>query len=107
MAQHNDGSFYRGEDVVITVTMSPVTNISGWTIAGQVKNLLTDPTALITLAGTVTNASAGIFTVPLTAAQTLSLAAGSYPYALERTDSGSSALISEGTLQVRGSAWNA
>jgi hypothetical protein len=106
MAIRNDVSFYRGEDVLMTFTLTPVTDITAWTISCRVKASPQDTSALLTIAGTVTSAAAGIFTVPITAAQdTTTLQAGSYPYAVVRTDSGSIAVLSEGVLTIKPTAY--
>lgn len=101
MAQANDFTTYRGEDVVLTFTMTPTTNISGWTIDFNARRSLTDPTIFLTVAGVVTNAAAGIFTVTLSAANTLTVS-GSVPYDVVRTDSGSVAVLSIGTWTNKG-----
>lgn len=98
-----DFAFYRGEDVTVTFTHSPTTeSISGWTIALRVKQTLADVTAILTIAGTVTAALPGVFTVAFTSAQTLALSVGTYAYDVWRTDSGSAAALSLGKLQVTG-----
>lgn len=105
MAAHNDFAWFRGEDILITFTMTPLTDITGWTISAKVKTAVQEPTALLTIAGTVTSAAAGIFTVAVTAAQnTSTLAVGRYDYSVTRTDSGSVAVLSEGTITVKPSA---
>ena len=105
MAISNDFNWFRGEDILITFTMTPLTDITGWTISCGVKKSMSDPSPTLTIAGTVTNAAAGIFTVPVTAAQnTTTLQTGSYVYAVERTDSGSVAVLSEGSILVKPSA---
>ncbi len=105
MAQHNDFAIYRGEDILITFTLSPVVNISGWTMTFQVRRAIGDPTVLLAITPTLTTPASGICTVAISSAQTLSLSAGPYPCSLTRTDSGSAALLSEGTLKVQGSTY--
>jgi len=105
MAIHNDFSWFRGEDVLITFTMTPLTDITAWTITCVLKPTLDNATVLLTVAATVTSAAAGIYTVAFTAAQnTTTLSAGIYQYAVERTDSGSVAVLSEGTMQIKPTA---
>ena len=48
MATQANISFYKGEDVVLTVTMSPATNISGWTLQFTLRKQYGDTTALVT-----------------------------------------------------------
>lgn len=106
MAVRNDYSWFRGEDILITFTPVVVRDITGWTISCRVKANITDTVALLTIAGTVTSAAAGIFTVPVTAAQdTATLQAGTYLYSIVRTDSGSAAVLSEGVLTIKPSAY--
>lgn len=106
MAIHNDFSWYRGEDILLTFTMTPTTDITGWSITCRVKAQVQDTTPLLTIAGSVTTPAAGIFTVPVSAAQdTTTLQAGTYPYSVIRTDSGSVAVLSEGTLTVKPSTY--
>lgn len=105
MAAHNDFSWFRGEDILLTFTMSPVTNIAGWTISLAVKSTLYDAATVLTLVGTIADAAGGIFTVPISAAQnTTTLSSGDYAYAAQRTDSGSVAVLSEGSIKVKPSA---
>lgn len=108
MATHNDFTWFRGEDVLVTFTMVPVTDITGWTISAKVKGAPVDATALLTISCTVTNAAAGVFTLAVSAAQnTTTLSGGSYAYSATRTDSGSMAILSEGSIQVKPSAQQA
>lgn len=90
-----------GEDVTITVTMNPATSLSGWTLSfttteDQGSALITKTTS----SGiTVTDATNGIFTVTLAAADTSALP-GSYGYRIRRTDSGQNTLLAYGTHNV-------
>lgn len=105
MATHNDLSWFRGEDILLTFTMSPVTDITGWTINGAIKANLDYAAPVLTISCTVTTPAAGVFTMAVSAAQnTTSLGSGSYVYAVERIDSGSVAVLSEGALVVKPSA---
>ena len=55
MATINNISFYRGEDIALVFTMSPVTNITGWTITFSLRNNPNDADpALITVTATLT-----------------------------------------------------
>jgi len=106
MAIHNDYSWNRGEDNLITFTPVVVRDITGWTIRCSVKATIQDTTPLLTISGTLLTPAAGIFTVAFTAAQnTNTLQAGSYVYAVARTDSGSAAILSEGTLTIKPTAY--
>lgn len=108
MAAHNDFAWNRGEDVLITFTMTPVTDITGWNLSARIKTALTNPSTLLTIAGSVTSAAAGIFTVAVTAAQnTTTLSVGTYVYSVVRTDSGSVAVVSEGQILVSPTTYQA
>jgi hypothetical protein len=105
MAQHNEFAWYRGEDVVILFTQTPVVDITGWTISFTLKKTLADAAPLLTIAATVGGAAPqGIYTVAVTAAQNTTLTTGSYVYSVTRTNSGSVSVLSEGPLTLKGSA---
>lgn len=97
----DQGICYRGEDYVMTFTMTPLTNILAWTISWRAKTTTEDPTALLTVNATVL--VNGVFVVTLTAAQTATLTLPSYECDAWRTDSGSAALLARGRLLVNGS----
>lgn len=99
MAQLNDISVYKGEAVLLTFTMTPATDISGWSISFTLKTNQTDSTALISQAAVLTTPASGVFTVTLTHAQTNRTAA-TYYYDVQRTDSGSEAVLSIGTFTI-------
>jgi hypothetical protein len=104
MAQPQDiGPIYRGEDVALNFTLTPLTDITGWTLSFKVKQRLDDAAALLTIAGSITTAAAGTFSVTLSAANTTTLSAGRYTYDVWRTDSGSNAALAIGALTVKGS----
>lgn len=105
MAIHNNFEWFRGEDILITFTQTPVTDISGWTISFKVRTTLGSPTVLLTTAATLLTPLSGIYTVAVSALQnTTTLAAGPYVYSAARTDSGSAAVLSEGSILVKSSA---
>lgn len=99
----DQGTAYRGEDYVMAFTMTPTTNIAGWTISWRAKNATSDPSALYTVAGVITSAAAGQFSVTLPAATTTALTSDAYQCDVWRTDSGSAALLAMGRLLVKGS----
>lgn len=103
MAATQDLSWYRGEDVTLAVTLSPTTDITGWTLSFKVKQNATDATALLTVAGSITGAAAGTFSVSLTAAQTASVPTGVYVYDIWRTDSGAATALTVGSVTVKNS----
>jgi hypothetical protein len=100
MATLNDITFYKGEAVALVFTMTPVTNIAGWNISLTLRNNPTDAVPLLTKAATLTTPAAGVFTVALTHAETVALSAANYAYDVQRTDTGSEAVLSIGTLVV-------
>lgn len=101
--QQDLGTFLRGEDLSLGFTMTPLTDITGWTIVFTVKAAPEATTSLLSINATLTTPSSGIFTVPVTAAQTLGLSANTYAYDIWRTDSGSAAGLSIGSFTMKGS----
>jgi hypothetical protein len=97
-------SFYKGEDVTITDTMSPATNITGWSLQFTVRKNFGDATALITKtigSGiTVTDLTNGIFKIAVANADTSGLTPGAYVYDVERTDSGNRTVLTTGYLNI-------
>lgn len=101
MAELNDISCYKGEAVALTFTMTPLTDITGWTIAFTVRNNATDAVALLSKAATLTTPLSGIFTVNLTSTETkTTLGTGTFAYDAQRTDPASEAVLSIGTLDI-------
>lgn len=104
MAEQQDiPTVYRGEDVNFVFTMTPLTDITGWTNSWRLKASFNDATVLLSINATLTTPASGIFTVALTAAQTTAIPAGNYVFDVWRTDSGSSAALAIGNLVVKGS----
>jgi hypothetical protein len=101
MAVRQDVQLYRGEDVTLTVTMRPLTNISGWSVTFTCKRRPADA-ALITKAATVTDPANGVFTIALASADTTSpgVPAGEYLYDIFRTDAGAMTCLALGKLSV-------
>jgi hypothetical protein len=104
MASTANLSFYKGEDVVLTVTMAPPTSISGWTLQFTLRKQHGDATALITKTSgagiTVTDSTNGIFKVTLASADTSALDLRAYVYDIQRTDSGSRTVLTIGNLTL-------
>lgn len=98
----DEGTVYRGETYTLAFTMTPLTDITGWTISWRLKTALTDVAALLTIVATTVVAASGTFSVTLTAAQTAALTMDTYVADVWRTDSGSEALLATGRLQVKG-----
>lgn len=92
---------YQGEAITLTYTRASGTTIATWTITAYIKQFHGDATNTLTLTGTLSGGgTAGVFTLALTAAQTLALANQSYWAEVWRTDSGSETLMSLLTLNV-------
>lgn len=104
MITHSNAGFFRGEDVTLEVTMSPVVSISGWTLIFVMRREHRDNTAIITKTTgsgiTITNAPGGVFEVALGSADTLNLEPRTYVFDIQRSNSGSRAVIVIGTMQV-------
>lgn len=97
MAQTDSITVYRGEDRLIEVTMSPVTDITGWTLLLSVRGV---GGALFTKSGTITSAEDGTFTFTLADDDTANLKPGYYTYDVWRTDSGSERVVAIGNFIV-------
>lgn len=98
MAGNDTITIYRGEDVDLDFTMSPVVNVSGWTIAFNVKSA---SSILVTKAGSVTDGAAGEMQVSLSDAETDPLVPGTYLYDLWRTDAGAERALAVGNFVVK------
>ena len=104
----NDLKIYKGEAPTFSFTMSPVVDITGWTISMTVKRKGTDTSALLSVSGTIVNGPAGTFTVALTTTQTkTTLGVGQFAYDIQRTTSGSENVLSIGRVSVRQESLNA
>jgi hypothetical protein len=104
MANIANISFYKGEDVTLTVTMSPATNITGWTLAFTVKQKYGDAIAVVsksTSSGiTITDAVNGVFTVTIASADTNLLDQQGYVYDIQRTNAGNRTVLAIGNLTL-------
>lgn len=99
MAQLNNVSCYKGEAIVIGVTMSPVVDITNWTIVFTLKASPGASPAILAKSGTVVNGPQGKFSVNLTAADTAQLPQA-YAYDIWRTDSGTETVLSIGSFTI-------
>ena len=100
MAAKQEISIYRGEDIDLNFTMSPVADITGWTIVFTLAERLGNPTKILNgISGTVTSGPDGTFTVSLTSAQT-TITPGDYWYDVWRTDSGNKRVLAVGKFYV-------
>jgi hypothetical protein len=104
MASVANIAFYQGEDVTLTVTMTPATNITGWTLRFSLKKQYADAAALITKSSgaglTITDAANGVFKVTLTSADSAALDLGNYVYDIQRIDSSSRTVLTIGNLTI-------
>lgn len=91
---------FRGEDVTLTFTMSPVVNITGWAITWKMAERPGD-TVLLTKTATLSDPTNGVFTVSLASADTAEMDAGLYWFDARRTDSGSKATLADGTIRLK------
>lgn len=99
-AYATDCEFTQGEAILLTYTRDSTTTILAWTITCYIKKYHDDATPVLTLTGAITVAASGIFTLSLTAAQTLALEEQSYVAQAWRTDSGSETILSNLSLNV-------
>ena len=100
-----DDAWFVGEDQSLQFTIydsaGAAQNITGWTI--QFKMAATDGgTAVLTKSATLTSPTTGLCTVATLSADTSGLAAGTYFYALSRTDSGNNAVLAHGPAVLQG-----
>ncbi len=104
MASLANISFYKGEDVVLTVSMTPTTAISGWTLQFTMRTQYGDPTALVTKTNgsgiAITDSVNGVFTVSLASADTAGLDLRAYVYDIQRIDSGARTVLTIGNLTL-------
>lgn len=103
----------RGEDQVLVVNLVNAQPIGGWTVQFQVGKRLGWSSGLITKSAAsgyggasgspvsgiaITNSGLGELQIRLTPADTSGLDDGSYPFILERTDSGYATVLTQGFL---------
>ena len=90
----------RGEDVVQPINADPATNITGWTIAFQLKKTH-GSTSTVLATGTVTpvTLATGAITVTLLSAD-LDRTPGVYEWELWRTDAGSRRRLAYGPFHI-------
>jgi len=105
MAENQDISMFRGEDKILEITLTPVTNITTWTLAFTVRETPESAVALIEKtvgAGiTITGGAAGVFQVALADTDTASaLQPGRYAYDCKRTTAGLETILVYGVLTL-------
>lgn len=92
-----DITIYRGEDVDLSFTMSPVEDISDWDIEFNVVGV--SYAKLITIAATITDGPNGTFTISIPAAVT-DIRPGRYTFDVWRTDADTARVVATGTFIV-------
>jgi hypothetical protein len=100
MSIANHITFFRGEDITLNFQMTPVQDITGWTITLKVANTLAG-TIEITKTASVTNGPAGQFTCSIANADTASLPVGRYVWDCRRVDSGYRSTLADGYITLR------
>lgn len=104
MAVTANFSFYRGEDTLITVTMTPITDITGWSLQFTARVTLDIlPIAITKTTGhgiTLTNPTGGVFTIFLLSADTNTLDPGNYYFDIQRVDSGFHGVLTTGVMTL-------
>ena len=89
---------FAGEDRTLTFTVvdedSAAVDITGWTLSMDIGD------GTVTNAGSISDATAGILTVTLSAANTTTLSGTKLQYRLRRTDSGSNTVLAHGVIKV-------
>lgn len=104
MAATADISFYIGEDVMLRVTMDPVEDITGWTLAFMMRKTIGLLPIAISKEGPpdiiIVNAAGGVFTVKIDSDETADLAAGEYQFDIQRVDAGARSVLVRGTITL-------
>jgi hypothetical protein len=98
--------FFRGEDVALNFAMIPPTDVTGWSMTFTVRNKLAGSTQFTKDNGgtgglTIVDAKAGTFKVSIAKGDTSGLTPGGFVYDVKRTDSGSNAILANGTITLR------
>lgn len=100
MATYGDFTVFKDTDATLTVTMSPVTVITGWTLSLVVRKQYGSTAASLTKAGVITDATNGIFTFAIADTDTELLDVGEYVYNVLRTDAGAETVLAYGNLTL-------
>ena len=95
--------WFKGEakSLVFTIVDSTgaAVNITGWTIQFRMADVL-EGTADLTKTASLTTPASGICTVAIAAGDTSGLSADDWYYTLDRTNSGSEAVLAYGTITL-------
>jgi hypothetical protein len=93
-------TFFRGEDIALDFTQTPTEDVTGWTIAFTVKDVLGGTTQFSKTA-TIVDGPRGRWRIGIASADTSGLAVGRYVWDARRTDSGNKATLADGFLDLR------
>jgi hypothetical protein len=97
LAKRNNIVFYKGEAVTLAFTLSPLADVTGWSIVLTVRAKATSAATAIVSFATITNGPAGQFSFSLSENDT-NIAPGIYAYDVSRTDT--SAVLSIGAFVI-------
>jgi hypothetical protein len=92
--------FFQGEDLTLNFTLTPLTDVTGWTLVSTVKDKL-GGTVQFNPAVTITDAGRGKFQAVWTRTQTGALAPGDYVWDVRRTDAGNNTVLAHGEATCR------
>lgn len=97
MAGEDRITVYRGEDVQLDFTMSPVVDITGWLITMTVEG--TAPAKLFTVDAEIVDGLSGTYKVLLTSTET-DQAPGAYQYDVWKMNLGAQRVLAVGMIKV-------
>ncbi len=93
-------NWHLGEDLTFTFTATANTTISGWSFSTTIYDAQGGASLFSTTAASITDANAGVFTVPLNAASTTTIGRGAKWIQVRRTNSGVNTVLAEGPVTV-------
>lgn len=101
MARRQDFTSFIGEDLTLSVTMTPTTDITGWTFEFTARDPVGNATKFLEkldAAFTIDNAAGGVFSVSIsdTDTDTVSPTTGQIDYSIKRMDAGSETVLTYG-----------
>lgn len=100
MATTNDLECFKGEDIEFPFYITPVEDISSWTIRFALKRRRGDSTSIVDIPCTITDGPSGFWKIPLAAANTLQTP-GTYYYDVWRLQTGGDAVLTEGEFVIK------
>lgn len=93
-------SFFRGEDVTLDFQMSPVEDVTGWSLSLKVADSL-GGSVQFTKTPSILDGPRGRFRATIASADTASLTAGRYTWDVRRVDGGSKATLAHGEIDLK------